>query len=112
MALEVVALRTDECRRRLAEVETIGKSFVVTGFALGNAGHDPSDPTTALTPDPGLTECQAVVFGPKTTSGFTYKDAGGTADGITELSLKASAKPKTKLSVKGSGATLANAPLP
>lgn len=48
----------------------------------------------------------------ETTSGFTYKDGGGTADGITVIALKASAKPKTKLSVKGSGATLANAPLP
>jgi len=72
MAFEIKVLKTDEARRRSAEAETTGKSFVVVGFLLGNAGHDPLDPTTALAPDPAQTECQAVVFGPKPTSSFTY----------------------------------------
>jgi cysteine-rich repeat protein len=48
----------------------------------------------------------------QTTTGFTYKDNGGGSDGITALSLKASAKPKTKLSAKGRGAALEDAALP
>lgn len=72
MAFEVKALLTDEARRRTAESWATGKSFQVVGFALGNAGHDPLDPTTALAPDPSLEDCQAVVFGPKALAGFTY----------------------------------------
>ncbi len=72
MALEIQALITEEARRRRAEAETTGKAFVVVGFSLGNAGHDPLDPSTALAPDPGQTECQSVVFGPKAVSGFSY----------------------------------------
>lgn len=48
----------------------------------------------------------------ETTGGYTYKDPGGTQDGITALALKANAKPKTKISAKGQGAALADAPLP
>lgn len=72
MAFEVKALLTDEARRRRAESDTTGKSFVVVGFVLGNAGHDPLDPTTALAPDPAQTECLATVFGPKAVASFTY----------------------------------------
>jgi hypothetical protein len=84
--LEIIALRTDECRRRMAEFETIGRSFVVVGFSLGNAGHDPLDPSSALTPDPGSTECQSVVFGPKATSGFTYaNDSCPVWEGLVDM---------------------------
>lgn len=72
MAFEIKALITDEARRRTAESWATGKSFQVIGFALGNAGHDPLDPTAAVAPDPGAMECQAVVFGPKACSGFTF----------------------------------------
>jgi hypothetical protein len=72
LSFETKALITDEGRRRTAEMWTTGKAFVITGFYLGNAGHDPLDPTTALAPDPAVTECPAVVFGPKATAGFTY----------------------------------------
>lgn len=72
MAFEIKALLTDEARRRTAEMWATGKSFQVIGFTLGNAGHDPLDPTTALSPDPALTECPAPVFGPKAVSSFTF----------------------------------------
>lgn len=72
MAFEIKALLTDETRRRTAEGWATGKAFRVTGFALGGGGADPLDPTTALAPDPSMTECTDVVFGPKAVSGFSY----------------------------------------
>ena len=48
----------------------------------------------------------------ETTTGFTYKDKSGTRDGITVLALKASAKPKTKITAKGRGAALDDPALP
>lgn len=48
----------------------------------------------------------------ETTTGFTYKDKKGTKDGITVLNLKASAKPKTKITAKGQGAALDDPTLP
>jgi hypothetical protein len=72
LAFEIKSLLTDQARRRTAESWATGRSFQVVGFALGNAGHDPLDPTTALAPDPGMEECLAVVFGPKAIAGFTF----------------------------------------
>ncbi len=72
MAFEIRAIMTDEAQRRDAEQKATGKNYVITGFRLGNAGHDPADPTTALTPDTGVTVLPAPVFGPKQVSGFTY----------------------------------------
>jgi hypothetical protein len=72
MAFEIKALITDQARRRTAESWATGKGFQIVGFSLGNAGHDPLDPTTALAPDPGQEECSATVFGPKATSSFTF----------------------------------------
>ncbi len=48
----------------------------------------------------------------ETNGGVTYKDKDGAQDGITLLALKASAKPKTKISAKGKGPNLDDAPLP
>lgn len=48
----------------------------------------------------------------ESTSGFTYKDKTGGNDGVTLLALKASAKPKTKITAKAKGAALGDAPLP
>lgn len=72
MAFEIKALLTDEARRRTSEMWATGKAFQVVGFTLGNAGHDPLDPTTALAPEPGATEVASPVFGPKAVSGFTF----------------------------------------
>jgi hypothetical protein len=71
MALEIKALITNEGQRRSAE-RLLGKNFILAGFALANGGFDPSDPSTALTPNPEQTELTDVVFGPKSISGITF----------------------------------------
>lgn len=42
-----------------------GKAYKVDKFSTGEGGHDPTDPSTALAPDPGTTTCPSVTFGPK-----------------------------------------------
>ena len=71
MSFEVVSVLTDEARRRTSDMWATGKSFRVVSFVLGNQGHDPSDPTIAIVPDPTRTDCYGLVFGPKVISGFT-----------------------------------------
>jgi len=74
MAFEVIAVVTNETKVRQAVAHATGKSFKVTSFSLGDRGHDPTDPTLALTPDPTETECNSgypVVFGPKAIDGYT-----------------------------------------
>lgn len=51
---EFVALVTDEAKRRIAHMCAVGKAFKVTGFTVGNKGHDPTDPFNALAPDPTM----------------------------------------------------------
>lgn len=51
MAFTVTASLTDVGRQRLAQQLISGKSFVVSEFAINSAGHDPQNPTIALTPD-------------------------------------------------------------
>jgi hypothetical protein len=71
MSFEVISILTDEARRRTSEGWEIGKSFRVTSFVIGDQGHDPSDTTIALVPDPSSTVCPGNIFGPKTVAGFT-----------------------------------------
>lgn len=56
-SIEALALVTNQGKARIAEMLATGKSFVVDTFVVGAAGHDPSDPTLALTPDPTRTGC-------------------------------------------------------
>ena len=72
MAFEVKALLTNETRRRRSEGDATGKSYRVVAFELGNQGHDPGDPTMALTPDPDMTTLPGLVFGPKALSGYAF----------------------------------------
>ena len=65
MSFAVVAIVTDLGRQRIAQQLITGKSFVLDHFSMGSAGHDPLDPTTALSPDPTATSCPSVVFGPE-----------------------------------------------
>jgi len=65
MAFSVIATITDLGRQRLASSLITGKSFQIDQFSLGSGGHDPLDPSTALTPDPSVTACPSVVFGPE-----------------------------------------------
>lgn len=57
MALTVIASLTDVGRNRLAQQLISGKSFLVNQFSVNSAGHDPSSPTIALTPDTTATVC-------------------------------------------------------
>lgn len=72
MAFEIKALITDEGSRRTAEAWATGKNFIITGFALGNGGHDPLDTSLALSPEPSLVEVPSLVFGPKALAAFTF----------------------------------------
>lgn len=71
MAFSVIASLTDTGRQRLASSIVTGKSFQVDRFSVGQAGHDPIDPATALTPDPSATACPSVTFGPETIDAAT-----------------------------------------
>lgn len=55
--IEALALVTNQGKARIASMLATGKSFVVDTFVIGSNGHDPADPTLALTPDPARTGC-------------------------------------------------------
>ena len=69
MAFSVIATVTDLGRQQLASAIITGKSFVVDQFSVGSGGHDLLDPSQALTPDPSLTACPDLVFGPEPVDG-------------------------------------------
>lgn len=107
--------------------DTKDKLILQMQNAPGISPSDLGDPTTSdayhaciFGPDGLLMQAEVAPGGDcngkpcwaETTAGFTYKNKGGTQDGITALSLKASAKPKTKITARGSGTKLDDAPLP
>lgn len=59
------ALSTYLTKQHLSNQAIYGTSFQITHFEIGSAGHDPSDPTQPLTPDPEWTETPGKYFGPK-----------------------------------------------
>lgn len=67
MSLTVVTALTDVARQRIAQSILTGKSFSVTDFSVNSAGHDPGNPTLALTPDPAAVVCPGgtPLFGPE-----------------------------------------------
>jgi hypothetical protein len=65
MAFSVIATVTDIGRQKLASSVITGKSFQIDQFSVGSGGHDPLDPSTALTPDSTVTDCPSIVFGPE-----------------------------------------------
>lgn len=65
MAFSVIATVTDIGRQKLASSVITGKSFQIDQFSVGSGGHDPLDPSTALTPDPAVISCPDSVFGPE-----------------------------------------------
>ena len=65
MSFSVIATVTDIGRQKLASSLITGKSFQIDQFSVGGGGHDPLDPATALTPDPTVTACPDLVFGPE-----------------------------------------------
>lgn len=54
MSYEVLALVTNRGKQRFQEAIRLGYALQVTHFVVGNQGHDPNSPITALTPDPGF----------------------------------------------------------
>ena len=56
-AFEALAIVTDLGKSRMAQLIAAGKSFKVDRFVVGDQGHDPLDPSIAITPDPGKAGC-------------------------------------------------------
>lgn len=54
---ESLALVSNTGKARMAQLLATGKSFKIDRFVVGDQGHDPIDPTIALTPDPGKAGC-------------------------------------------------------
>lgn len=53
MSYEILTLVTNRAKQRFQEAIRLGYALQVTHFVVGNQGHDPASPITALTPDPG-----------------------------------------------------------
>lgn len=66
MAETIIASITDGARAAFANMLQMGRAFTITAFVTGEGGHDPGDPSTALTPDPTLLSLPLQTFGPKT----------------------------------------------
>jgi hypothetical protein len=64
-AISVIATVTDIGRNRLADMTISGRGFQIVSFVVGSGGHDPNDPTIALTPDPTVSTLPSQTFGPK-----------------------------------------------
>ncbi len=62
MAFDVLAVVLTPAKVRMAQMLESGKAFKITHFAVSADGHDPLDPTIALTPDPSDTDCGSVIF--------------------------------------------------
>ena len=65
MAITLTAEITNEGRKKLANMMVQGKSFILEQFVSGEGGHDPSNPTVALTPDVSAISLYLQTFGPK-----------------------------------------------
>jgi len=67
MAFTSTALLTNEAKRRVADMWDTGKSYMVDYFAISSGGHDPTDPTIALAPDPDaiVMPGDPPIFGPE-----------------------------------------------
>lgn len=65
MAISVIAALTEIGRNRIADMVISGRGFQIIQFVVGGGGHDPGDPTIALTPDPTVSTLPLQTFGPK-----------------------------------------------
>lgn len=61
MPISGLAVVTNNGRARIIDMLRTGKSFVVDRFVVGDSGHDPSDPTLPITPDPSRDGCYCSV---------------------------------------------------
>jgi hypothetical protein len=72
LAVTLIATVTNTGRQRHASGLVTGKSFQITHFGVGTEGADPGDPSTAVPPDPSLTELPGQVFGPEPIDGVSF----------------------------------------
>jgi hypothetical protein len=72
MAYDSIAILTNETKRRMAEGWETGKSFRVRYFSISATGHDPTDPTVALSIDPSATDIGGSIFGPEPIDRYEY----------------------------------------
>lgn len=75
MALEGLAILTNEAKRRMVDMWEFGKSYQVKFFEVSAGGHDPTDPETAMAVDPAATEIPGglALVGPEPIDGITRK---------------------------------------
>ena len=71
-AFSVESVVTNLARQWTARAIAEGYAWKVVSFVMGDLGHNPDQPTIALTPDPAITDCPGIVFGPKAVTGHTY----------------------------------------
>lgn len=63
MSYEVIAELTNEARSAFVSMLTTGVPAIeIVEFAVGGGGYDPSDPRTAIPPDPTATELIDEIF--------------------------------------------------
>ena len=65
MAISVIAALTEIGRNRIADMTVSGRGFQILQFVVGQGGHDPGDPSVALSPDPTVSTLPQQTFGPK-----------------------------------------------
>ena len=65
MAITLTAEITNEGRKKMADMMVKGRSFLIEQFVSGSGGHDPANPTVALTPDVATSSLYLQSFGPK-----------------------------------------------
>jgi hypothetical protein len=70
---EALAVVTNSGKARMAELLASGKSFAVDRFVVGDQGHDTSDNTIALTPDPARSGCYCAPEGITVSEGCNYE---------------------------------------
>lgn len=102
--IDALALVTNQGKARMAEHLATGKSFVVDTFVIGSNGHDPADPTLAVTPDPARTGCYC---GPVGVPAEAISVSGGCAlvDTIDGVSFASFSCPVFTASVEAGEAT-------
>lgn len=100
--IEALALVTNTGKAHIAESFVTGKSFVVDTYALGANGHDPSDPSLALTPDPSRSGCYC---GPGPTGSITVSGGCLVVDSISAVSWASSTCPVFTIQVPDGVAT-------
>lgn len=70
---EALALITNSGKARMAQLIASGKAFKVERFVVGDQGHDPLDPTIALTPDPAKEGCYCAPESLTVAGGCSYE---------------------------------------